>query len=577
MNNHNYKSFLRSIYYKGKLLQADDFIREQQYIKNKLKMMNLMNQRSGVIEGLGFEKVGKDELLLHPGIAMDVDGNIIVVPDKRVLKLPKFKGYKKEDYSRNMYACLSFHERKIYNKEINKAEKMEETYRLGVVSELEAFNEKIQLHVVYESDGIKIYIQLPTEGYSNGKIKGKIFIDKPKGKKVSIAMKGKLQGILTMDHRDRTTFDCYAQEDELFAQKSFNYRIIAGFEEEAKFFIEDLIVKIDEDEEKDEDSKTFQVEVVEQTGIMHQDKMLGPIYLGRIGVKCEEGQEFIDEVEYLPFGQHVLLEDEKISVAHKRPLNTKANILPLLANEEPRADARYDESKNEILFTFGLPKVENVENSSYKIKTGIIRIDLGQGGKAGRCYASEYIHHGLGVGPVSLQYAVEEKMVRLSGLPEPEEQLMFGDFDVFSETDVVTTVPAHKIGAVLYPKEGRFKLGLKLMGPTKLKTIVLRWWATKITEDIAVNALEDEDNVPIKISIKPSKIELKKGQKIQLKAMVENANNTNVTWRILDIDGGKISQKGFYTAPNVRGVYKIEATSVADFSQTATVIVVVRD
>lgn len=579
MKDKKYKSFTRTTYYKGKLLQAEDYNIEQQYIKDKLRLLASLGHEAGVIEGLELLKAGEDELLLKPGMAMDHEGNIIVVPEQRRLKLNKFKGYEEAGFPHNMYAYLTYHERKIYNKELNKPEKIVETYRLGVTTELLPLRGNEVHYKIYDQWGVRVYLQFPEKSYENGKIKGKVFIDKPSGSDVSVSIRCSLQGMLTMDHQDRVALGCYTNEDQLFEESHYNFRIIANEGQQGCIQVEEIKVDINGEEELIEEKPTMSIHIGSKEEMEDHEISTGPIYLGRVGIGLDKGQEYIERLEMLPFKQNALVEYKQSKNKDDRPLVARTNLLKLLSTEEPRADVRYDEEKNQMLFTFGLPYnggQQNTQREAHKMTTDTVRIELTNGGKAGRCYYSDYIEHGLGLGSVSLNMAVEEKMIPLSGIPEPEEQLIFGDFEVFDESECISSIPGHKLGAVLYPKEGRFKIGIKLNENTKLKHVNVRWWASKMA-DLINEVVEDDPGQQVDISIKPNKLELKKGQKVQLKATIENSKNKNVTWRILDQDGGKITQNGFYTAPNKRGVFKIEATSVADFSRTATVIVMIRD
>ncbi len=58
-------------------------------------------------------------------------------------------------------------------------------------------------------------------------------------------------------------------------------------------------------------------------------------------------------------------------------------------------------------------------------------------------------------------------------------------------------------------------------------------------------------------------------KQLQLTANLPNALNTAVTWRVVEVDGGTVSESGLYTAPALHGVYHVEASSVADPSKKA--------
>jgi len=79
----------------------------------------------------------------------------------------------------------------------------------------------------------------------------------------------------------------------------------------------------------------------------------------------------------------------------------------------------------------------------------------------------------------------------------------------------------------------------------------------------------------IRISITPASVTLNPGGSQQFSAAVTGSSNTAVSWRVLDAGGGSISSSGRYTAPQVAGSYRVQASSAADASKTAQATITV--
>jgi hypothetical protein len=58
-------------------------------------------------------------------------------------------------------------------------------------------------------------------------------------------------------------------------------------------------------------------------------------------------------------------------------------------------------------------------------------------------------------------------------------------------------------------------------------------------------------------------------------ATVTCTTNTNVTWSVVEANGGSITSSGVYTAPATAGTYHVKATSAADMTKSATATVTV--
>jgi hypothetical protein len=77
----------RPQFFTGKLLTAEDFTQEQQYVLEKLKRHNRSLHGFGVVSGLKVTtKSGK--IGVHPGLALDCQGNELVIGTIQLLSPP---------------------------------------------------------------------------------------------------------------------------------------------------------------------------------------------------------------------------------------------------------------------------------------------------------------------------------------------------------------------------------------------------------------------------------------------------------------------------------------------------------
>ena len=100
MENQNSKDgylFIKNRYYPGKLLHADDFVREQEYGNAKLEFLNRKFHGWGIIQGLEVRAEGGNTLCVTAGSAIDHRGRILVVPEDVTVGPEKPKGLEKSE------------------------------------------------------------------------------------------------------------------------------------------------------------------------------------------------------------------------------------------------------------------------------------------------------------------------------------------------------------------------------------------------------------------------------------------------------------------------------------------------
>lgn len=79
--------FIRNHFYAGRLLTAADLELEQNYFRKKSKLHNRSLHGFGIVTGLQVSQ-RRDSLIVAPGLALDCEGNEILVPEPVSYDLP---------------------------------------------------------------------------------------------------------------------------------------------------------------------------------------------------------------------------------------------------------------------------------------------------------------------------------------------------------------------------------------------------------------------------------------------------------------------------------------------------------
>lgn len=149
MKNLTYIPFIRNRYFQGKLLTAEDFLQEQQYMNDKRRLMNRWTVGAGIVAGLEVIKVDDYSISLEMGLALDYTGREIMVDTPVIRKLSALEGYREatmEEGNESLYLCIGYEEESmepvhnITNRAVHTVEepeynKVRECYRLYVTDD----------------------------------------------------------------------------------------------------------------------------------------------------------------------------------------------------------------------------------------------------------------------------------------------------------------------------------------------------------------------------------------------------------------------------------------------------------
>ncbi len=98
----NNQSMHRVHYFSGQLLSAQDFQTEQDYFRGRLRRHNRLLHGRGVVFGLQVELSPDGLVTVHPGVALDCQGNELVVDEPIMCPLPQ--------QGSRLYVALSYTE-----------------------------------------------------------------------------------------------------------------------------------------------------------------------------------------------------------------------------------------------------------------------------------------------------------------------------------------------------------------------------------------------------------------------------------------------------------------------------------
>jgi hypothetical protein len=82
-----FQPLVRNHYFAGKLMSAEDFQREQDYLLGRLRRRNRFLSGWGVVAGLGVSVERGETVVVQPGFAIDCAGNEVIVETETRLSL----------------------------------------------------------------------------------------------------------------------------------------------------------------------------------------------------------------------------------------------------------------------------------------------------------------------------------------------------------------------------------------------------------------------------------------------------------------------------------------------------------
>lgn len=599
--------FERNQYFTGKLLTAQDFKIEQKYLINKRRLLNRMMFGSGIVCGLQVIPVNDKVISIEAGLAIDSSGQEILLDSTITQNLSKISGFPETEYTGTLYLCIQYDEKEkdpAYSVESsgrgNEYNRIQEGYKLFLKNTppdfsnygLRSFLEDRKL--LYEDKKIRIWNILPKFVNANEAFEACLRVEKLGG-----AERIKVEFQIDSEHftlagDDTDTVLFLEPEDATETEYAFKYSLQAkeACEGTGKIAIRQEKVKIRlGDREMDVHSgysskiKIIQGSVKEKILQSYLEQPLDlyvgqdedrSVYIAKISivqVMTGMGTTYsIEKVEKVSFEQYIynasllhLISEQKSNAKESAAWKEVMEQLQVL-QESAKLEAAVvaEEAKPDTE-----PPVPLNQGSMVECKTGYVDILLGHIAKSGSRFFSDEIEHGLGVGQVSVTVGIEDVENSILDDLTKNKGIYFGDCDVFRGSPYDLAVPVASTGVITYPLKGTFRIGVLVKEQTKASRIRVRWWASMVKEPFATRE-------KIEIAIDPEFVEVKMGESYTFQVVVKGTDKSKLDWVVNETGGGSVTQEGVYTAPEVKGVYSVTATSNEDPSKKATVYIIVK-
>jgi hypothetical protein len=243
--------------------------------------------------------------------------------------------------------------------------------------------------------------------------------------------------------------------------------------------------------------------------------------------------------------------------------NITTEVKQLKYWQKPEVFAKYNPYKKSMDFHFGLPSSEAYD---YATSSGAVEVPLSGAIRVNARFTSDEVPHNLGIGNVSLTFAVE--------FGENENRkLLFGNGEVFNSKNEGKEVPKVEVAGILYPDTGTFRIGVRCLDHVEGHFLKVRWFAYKATRDTA--DMRSRDIVSVKINPEINKMKVR--ERMHFEAVVSGTADKGVTWSVKDEEGGKIDQNGLYQAPSKPGTYEIVAANTSDPTAATSAFVIVEE
>lgn len=517
MKNSRYYPFERNRFFYGKLLTVRDFESEQKYFNDKRRLINRLLFGSGVVCGLQVVAVDDKTISVEAGVALDTLGREIVVASPVTQKLSMIDGFSNNEYAKNVYVCIAYDEKgkepvhsvatsSARSEEVSEYNRIQESYKLFVREEAPdpsvfgLMNLMEETSLVYSDSQIRIWQKTPRYVSSEETLEVTLTVEKAlQTARIELEYEIVSEHFYPVDG-SKTLKISFSEPDNGHGteyEARFLLKAVRASDVTGKISVKDGIVRLKVGD-KQLDLNTDCINTVQIIDGSIKEKILGSyfnlsldqctesdseqcIYLAKISLLHVGSTFMIEKVEKVPFGEYAynasvlyrlgLLEKEGAETS----FSARASATVLSPDEKPQLFVNFNKDDSEFQFQLGIPQAKMVV-ADMTTGTAEIEIDINQ--RFGKGYYTEEIDHGLGLGPVYIDVGLEEKSDNALKDVEPySEQIFFGAHEVFQKSQFEAQLPPVTMGTVVYPKNGTFRIGVKLQAVTKLSTIRIRWWA----------------------------------------------------------------------------------------------------
>lgn len=560
------KNFIRNNYYKGKILGADEFKLEQDYLINKRTLLNRHIIGQGVLKGLRVIKLVNNNISIEEGLAIDKDGNEIFLSDSIIKNIEEIDGYEKHLEDRDLLLAIKYDEETESIDHINSDKhknlshlieraklelvKYDEKYfdesSLGSFKKIKCLfqNKDIKLSVIYpkillQNEELEIDFEIICFGqFENIRLKAELSLINLQGdesldllfEKSSFEEMRKIKSVKFKNYNLRNIESSINIDKSKFKISILDENYTIDEKIELKTFISDMYLD----------------EMIDSEIQNREDK--NQIFLSRVLFTTDNSEKKLASIINLPFSQNIY------NLKHLREISKKIKGI----FDKSIAET---ERKEEII----IDKLESISSRNKILKTnfGINKILLNKTAYKNNHFSSNELSHELGEGFVHIDIGFEEEI-------NGENAYVLGDFDAIAKDEYSANNSKFIYGISVYPDRGSFRVHIKFTENSNAEEIKF-WWFAKKDSEKQINIKEE-----IKVEIYPDSATLKPHETKLFKASVKGFKNQDVYWELEDLNSGKITENGLYEAPQNKGVYKITARSVENINAEKSAFVIVK-
>lgn len=562
VNNQKVIPFERNRYFYGKLLTVRDFEVEQRYFNDKRRLINRLLLGPGILAGLNVLSVDDKTILVEPGVAVDDLGREIVVESPFISRLSVIEGFDAIKDHGEVYLNIAYKEETkeaVHNvsaSEQGEYNRVFEGYGLSLMTEAPSFDRQLshmiesKKIVLVDNSHLLIVLTLPhccgiKESYT---LTLDIFRKKPvENLLLKMSLKSRFINygqdlVLEFDESKVETQEAYhlqwhydisqvAPQDDLIELKAFNLQAVPVTMTQLDMPIQH-VVSLDQKSSKEMIIEKFKkLSLDELISVSANDK----VCLAKLKILKTDKTYIIENVLTDPL--NLLIPNLELSkILNKYNVSSPSTgVIPKGQEQNP------------------LPSDGVVARSNIEVNTGVVTFDFKHKANARDKFFSEEISHDLGTGDVFIDLAVDSETREGDASYGYQNQMVFGNYDIFEKSNYKPSVPNVKTGAICYKNKGTFRIGLQFLENYSNDELTLRWKATKVNQ--RYEALSNTGN---QLVIEPAMSKVKTREKISFNVFYENEPLT-CKWKIKEPNGGEIDQNGVYMSPSTEGVYEIIA------------------
>lgn len=579
VNNHKLIPFERNRYFYGKLLTVRDFEIEQKYFNDKRRLMNRILMGPGILAGLNVITVDDKTLLIEPGVALDYLGREIVSESPFTSRLSVISGFDGlPDYG-DVYLNISYHEEPkeaVHNVSQDESEynRVLEDYQLSLTADVPSSEHTLldlialKQFTLVDDDTFTIFLKLDHVTNSDEGFNAYLEVYRKQMSdvvKINITLKSQFinygqEILLSFDESLVQRDDAYQMawhfdvskvppQDDLIELSGFTL-----FSESVQ--VDHLDISLKHAVQISHLSKLDQIEHKYRT-LSLDDLMAASagdqICLAKLKVLKTDRTYVIESLTNDPFNQ--LLGNFQLSKirqldAFQKIRSTDQSIVSENITMHQPAEVR------------ALPEISST--------TGSITFMFNDKVDPKEKFFSEEIEHGLGAGEVFIQLAVDSETSEGDAAFGYQNQMVFGDYDLFEKTNYEPVVPLVKTASINYKNKGTFLVGIQFLESYGRSELVVKWSASKVNRHY--DSMLGGKN---QLMIQPSMSKVKIRTKISFNVF-KDGQPVPCTWRIKEENGGEIDANGVYMSPSVEGVYEVIA-DIPDYHESLSAFVVVEN